>query len=243
MSLPPHPPLEQYANTPAARQRYVNALFDTGAPFYDRIESLMSFGTGGAYRRDALRRHGLVPGHQLLDVATGTGLVARAAADILGSVGRIVGLDPSRGMLKESQRNGNTCLVQGVGEALPFADATFDFLTMGYAMRHVPDLEVAFREYRRVLRRGGRVLILEISRPESTIGHRLAQIYFRRLVPLATRIGTGSAGAQDMMKYYWDTIDQCVPPAAIVGALAAAGFIDPRRAVSGGIFSEYVATA
>lgn len=243
MPLPPHPPLAQYAEAPAARQRYVNALFDTGAPFYDRIASAMSFGTGGWYRRDSLRRHGLAPGHRLLDVATGTGLVARAAADILGAQGRVIGLDPSRGMLNESQRNGSACLVQGVGEALPFADATFDFVTMGYAMRHVPDLEMAFREYRRVLRRGGRVLILEISRPQSAIGFALARMYFRGLVPLVARIGTRSAGAEDMMKYYWDTIDQCVPPAAIVGALATAGFDNPQRIVSGGIFSEYVATA
>lgn len=243
MSLPPHPPLAQYADTPAARQRYVNDLFDTGAPFYDRIEALMSFGTGGVYRRDALRRHGLAPGLRLLDVATGTGLVARAAADILGAAGRIVGLDPSRGMLKESQRNGSARLVQGVGEKLPFADASFDFVTMGYAMRHVPDLEMAFREYRRVLRRGGRVLILEMSRPESTIGHQLARMYFSKLVPLATRIGTRSAGAQDMMTYYWDTVDQCVAPTAILGALATVGFESPQRVVSGGIFSEYAATA
>ena len=243
MSLPPHPPLPQYASAPAARQRFVNTLFDTGAPHYDRIASAMSFGTGGWYRRSALRRHGLVPSMRVLDVATGTGLVARAAADILRGDGTIIGLDPSRGMLAESQRLGHATLVQGIGEALPFADRTFDFLTMGYALRHVPDLEMAFREYRRVLKPGGRILILEISRPESTVGRGLASLYFGRLVPLAAKIGTGSAGARDMMKYYWDTIEQCVPPAAILGALEKTGFDNPRRVISGGIFSEFAASA
>jgi demethylmenaquinone methyltransferase/2-methoxy-6-polyprenyl-1,4-benzoquinol methylase len=243
MPLPPHPPLAQYAGSPTGRQRYVNALFDTGAPHYDRIASLMSFGTGGLYRRHALRRHGLRPGMRMLDVATGTGLVARAAADILGAEGSIVGLDPSRAMLDQSQGLGSATLVQGVGEALPFADGTFDFLTMGYALRHVPDLETTFREYRRVLRRDGRVLILEISRPESSIGRGIASVYFGRIVPIVTRIGTGSTGARDMMKYYWDTIEQCVPPPAILGALAAAGFQSPERVISGGIFSEFAAIA
>jgi demethylmenaquinone methyltransferase/2-methoxy-6-polyprenyl-1,4-benzoquinol methylase len=243
MPLPPHPPLPHYAAAPAGRQRWVNDLFDTGAPHYDRVVSVMSLGTGGVYRRAALRRHGLVPGMRLLDVATGTGPVARAAAGILRGEGLIVGLDPSRGMLNESRRLGDATLVQGIGEALPFADGSFDLLTMGYALRHVPDLEMTFREYRRVLRPGGHVLILEISRPTSSIGRKLAAFYFGRLVPLATRLGTGSAGAGDMMRYYWDTIEQCVPPEAILRAMATAGLEKPERVISGGIFSEFAARA
>lgn len=239
MPLPPHPPLAQYENALGRRQEFVNGLFDSGAPYYDRIVSAMSFGTGNKYRRDALDRNGLVPGMRVLDVATGTGLVARAVSEMLGPGGRVVGLDPSRGMLKESQRAGGVALVQSVGEALPFADKTFDFLTMGYALRHVPDLERAFREYRRVLRPGGRVLILEISRPESALGRAIASLYFGRFVPLATRIGTGSPVAQRMMKYYWDTIEQCVPAEAILGTLRDAGFGDANRYLYRGLFSEY----
>ena len=243
MTLPPHPPLAPYRNAPVERQQFVNELFDSAAPYYDRIVSAMSFGTGNWYRREALRRHGLVPGMKVLDVATGTGMVARAASDLLGGDGMVVGLDPSRGMLNESQRAGAASLVQSVGETLPFASDTFDFLTMGFALRHVSDLEAAFRGYRRVLRPGGRVLLLEISRPESASGRAAAGLFFGRFVPLATRIGTGSDDAQRMMKYYWDTIDQCVPAEAILGALRRAGFSDVERVAFLGVFSEYTGRA
>ena len=203
----------------------------------------MSLGTGYLYRRGALRRHGLVPGMRVLDVATGTGLVARAAIELLGPQGEVVGLDPSSGMLAECRRVPRVSLVQGSGDSLPFADAAFDFLTMGYALRHVEDLEATFREYRRVLRPGGRVLILEISRPERPLGRALAGFYFGKLVPLAARLTMGSDAAQQMMTYYWDTIRECVPPEAILGALRRAGFSASERVRSGGIFSEFTALA
>lgn len=243
MPLAPHPPLAQYRDAPAARQQYVNALFDAAAPHYERIVAAMSLGTGQSYRRDALDRHGLAAGQRVLDVATGTGLVARCAREIVGAGGCVVGLDPSRGMLEESRRGTGAALVQSVGEVLPFGDAAFDFLTMGYALRHVPDLERAFGEYRRVLQPGGRVLILEISRPESRLARRLACLYFGRLVPVATRLGTGSADAQRMMKYYWDTIEHCVSPETILTALGRAGFTRVERYTFRGIFNEYSGTA
>jgi demethylmenaquinone methyltransferase/2-methoxy-6-polyprenyl-1,4-benzoquinol methylase len=103
----------------------------------------------------------------------------------------------------------------------------------------VSDLHAAFREYHRVLRPSGRVLILEISRPASRIGLGLARLYLKRLVPFITRVGTGSADAQRLMDYYWDTIEHCVPPEAILDAMHRAGFEATRR-VQGGLLSEYV---
>jgi demethylmenaquinone methyltransferase/2-methoxy-6-polyprenyl-1,4-benzoquinol methylase len=123
-------------------------------------------GSGALYRRQALQRLGVRPGMSFLDVATGTGLVAREAASLAGGSG-VIGLDPSRGMLEQARRTVTAPLVQARGEALPFGDARFDALSMGYALRHVSDLHAAFREYHRVLRPRGRVLILEISRPAS----------------------------------------------------------------------------
>ena len=94
-------------------------------------------------------------------------LTTQCALGLVGSTGYVVGLDPSAGMLHEARKGPCRNLIQGVGEELPFPDASFDFLSMGYALRHVSDLHVAFREYRRVLRPGGIVLLLEVSRPRS----------------------------------------------------------------------------
>jgi demethylmenaquinone methyltransferase/2-methoxy-6-polyprenyl-1,4-benzoquinol methylase len=112
---------------------------------------------------------------------------------------------------------------------------------MGYALRHVSDLNRLFAEYARVLEPGGRVLILEITKPRSAFGTALARGYFGTVVPFLARITTGSADASRLMRFYWDTIADCVPPSVIVGALERAGF-SAERTVSLGIFSEYAGT-
>jgi demethylmenaquinone methyltransferase / 2-methoxy-6-polyprenyl-1,4-benzoquinol methylase len=239
-SRAPIPTLRSYYPSDAERQRFVTALFDRGAPFYDRVTDWMSLGMGRGYRRRALERTGLRSGMRLLDVATGTGQMAAAALGIVGRTGRVVGLDPSPGMVREMRRRITVPIVQSLGQELPFRDAQFDVVSMGYALRHLPDLGLAFEEYRRVLKPGGRVLILEISRPTSRPGLRLTRWYFRDFVPWATRRLTSSRDAELMIRYYWDTIAACVPPEVIMSALRAAGFHDVARRAEVGIFSAYV---
>jgi len=113
---------------------------------------------------------------------------------------------------------------------------------MGYALRHVPDLETAFCEYHRVLRPGGRLLVLEITAPTSRLGRALSGLYLARVVPALTRAATGSADAESLTRYYWDTIVECVPPDVILQALRGAGFHDARRHVLGRLLSEYAAS-
>lgn len=237
----PHPLLERYYATEEERQRRVRFLFDQSAPCYDQITQAMSFGSGQGYRRRVLARAGLGPGAAVLDVACGTGVLAAAARAIVGMGGRVVGLDPSVGMLVEARRRGGPALVRATAEALPFADSSFDLITMGYALRHVADLEVTFAEYRRVLVPGGRALILEITPPASRLPFRLLRTYLRRVVPLlARRHGPHPA---ELMAYYWDTIEQCVAPATILRALGSSGFARAERRVELGVFSEYSAVA
>lgn len=239
----PHPTLTDYYRSPEERQAVVNGLFDESARYYDWICKVMSVGTGSRYRREVLEKSGLVPGMRLLDVATGTGLVAREAAAILGDPRRVVGLDPSAGMLAECGRSTPVRLVQAVGEALPFRDAQFDRLSMGYALRHVPDLERAFREYRRVLKSGGRVVIMEIVRPRSRVGLFALRVLLKYALPLVTRIGTRSRGAERLMRYYWDTVARCVPPEVILETLRRVGFEQVERHTLGAVLTEYLGTA
>ena len=114
-------------------------------------------------------------------------------------------------------------------------------LSMGFALRHVPDLEAAFREYRRVLKPGGRVLLLEVSRPHSPVSRWLVRVHLQHILPLMARISTRSQPAQLLMKYYWDTIDRCVPPETIMDVLRHGGFVDVDRRTLFGFLSEYSA--
>ena len=214
-------------------------MFNASAEHYDWITNVMSFGSGEWYRKQALLRAGLTSGLTHLDVGAGTGVVSLLSQQILADDGMVVALDPSPGMLGEAKKSGVQQATLGLGEALPFPDDTFDILTMGYALRHVADLKDAFNEYRRVLKPGGKVLILEISKPSSALATSFLKAYMKGVVPLATRLFRRSADAQELMRYYWDTIEQCVPPTQIVNALKDVGFQDSKRDVVMGIFSEY----
>src|SRR5262245_18093350 len=116
---PPHPVLQRYYASETDRQSFVGDLFDRVARHYDQVGRMLDFGSGARYRRRALRVAGLRPGMRLLDVATATGLVSKGAVPLLGESGRVVGVDPSRGMLREAQHAPPGPLVQGRAEALP----------------------------------------------------------------------------------------------------------------------------
>ena len=239
--LAPHPLLKSYYADEPGRKRRVNEMFDESAPHYDWITGAMSFGTGRWYRGDALKRHGVGPGTRLLDVGAGTGVISLLAQELVGPTGKVVAVDPSEGMLAEARKAGVRDTRLGRGEQLPVGDGEFDMLTMGYALRHVEDLVVTFREYLRALAPGGRVLLLEISRPDGKFQYTMVKFYLKHVVPAVTRIVRRSAEAQRLMRYYWDTIESCVPPADILDALRSAGFTDVRRHVLNGMFSEYSA--
>jgi demethylmenaquinone methyltransferase/2-methoxy-6-polyprenyl-1,4-benzoquinol methylase len=174
-----------------------------------------------------------------LDVAVGTGLVAREIQRVVGVDGKLVGIDPSAGMMNIISQSDAISLVQGRAEDLPFADASFDFLTLGFALRHLDDLERVFAEFRRVLRPGGRALLLEITRPSGRVAQALARVYMRQVVPLLARAIAQDRETPRLYRYYWDTIEACAAPESIMATLRAAGFSDVDRHVEIGLFSEF----
>lgn len=238
--LRPHPPLDNYYRDAAQQKEFLRKSFDETAPWYDWTDRVLSFGSGDWYRREAVKRVGFERGMKLLDLASGTGVVARAAARVNGDPRSIIGMDPSIGML----RSGHTesAKVQAPAEALPFASNAFDRITVGFAMRHFSDLSVVFRECHRVLRPGGKMLILEITAPESRIGRAMLGTYMGVITPALVRMRTRNARATKLFHYYWETTRDCVRPQVILDALRDAGFSDTKREVALGIFSEYTAT-
>ena len=237
----PHPIIKTRFQTEAQKADFVNQLFDRGAQYYDGVVSWGFLGTGSAYRRWALRRHGLRAGQQVLDVGCGTGLVALEAARILGTAENITCLDPSASMLSVAKLKLNARFLQGRAEEIPLPEGSFDFLTMGYALRHVTSLDQAFHEYHRVLAPGGKVLLLEITKPSNRVGAAVLKFYFKSLYPWLARMFTGSEAARDLVKYYWETIEACIRPELILDALNRVGFRQVKRDSCFGMVSEYSA--
>jgi demethylmenaquinone methyltransferase/2-methoxy-6-polyprenyl-1,4-benzoquinol methylase len=238
----PHTALVEHYPDADQKQTFLRRIFDESAPHYEAIARLGFFGSGQWYRKDALRRAGLRPGMRVLDVASGTGPTARAIRDVIGDESALTCLEPSSGMLAESRKTLGCEHVQATAEAMPFPDESFDFLTMGFAMRHVDDLEGAFRQYRRVLRPGSKALLLELTLPENRLARFFLKLYFKHTLPFIVRLCTGSKQAAQMMWYYWDTMDTVVPPETVIHALRQAGFTRVERRVTLGLFSEYEAT-
>lgn len=232
--------LQPYFTGEEQRRAVTRAMFDQAASGYDQAERITALGSGAWYRRDVLRRNGLHAGMTLLDVAAGTGLVAAEGQRLIGPSGRLLALDPSPGMLAELRKKLDVETIEAYAESIPLPDNHVDFVSMGYALRHVGDLDQAFGEYLRVLRPGGRACIMEISRPESRLGQLALRAYIRGVVPFLARLTRGQANVKLLWEYYGETIDLAVEPERILDAMRRSGFVDVECSVTFGIFREYL---
>ncbi len=237
----PHAPLTEYYEREEDRRAWVGEQFDKTAADYDRIERVLGLGTGPAYRRKMLAFAGLQPGMRMLDVGMGTGLVAKQAVRILGNASMVTGVDPSVGMIQNAKLPAGVTVVEGRAERIPLADAGFDFLSMGYALRHVSDMSVAFAEFHRVLKPGGKVCIMEITTPPGKIGTALLKGYCKYVVPALAKLIAKDKDTAQLWRYYWDTIEACAAPEKVMATLESAGFVNVRRNRDLGMFTTYLA--
>jgi demethylmenaquinone methyltransferase/2-methoxy-6-polyprenyl-1,4-benzoquinol methylase len=219
-----HDIIARYYADPVRRLALMRDLFNRSARYYDPVNRLFSLGSGAWYRRACLRDAGVQPGCVVVDVAVGTGLLAREAVGLTGDARAVIGVDVSEAMLSIARARLGIALVQGAAEALPLASACADFVTMGYALRHIADLHGALREARRVLRPGGTVVLLEISPPRKRLNRMLAAVYIGRIIPALALLTTRNRRARALMRYHWQTIVNMMPPEIVIGAMEECGF-------------------
>lgn len=214
----------------------VRHMFDRIAPVYDAMNRTMTAGLDRRWRR--LTAQAVVsPGDSVLDACCGTGDLAIACAR---AGGRVTGLDFSEPMLERARRKEPVLeWVRGDLLALPFADASFDAATVGFGVRNVDDLQRALAELRRVLRAGGRIGILEITRPRGLLAP-FYRFWFDGVVPLLGKLLPGGSA----YTYLPASVRRFPGPDDLAGLIAAAGFGDVRyRLFAGGIVALHTAEA
>ena len=235
----PHPVLKPHYNSFEEKQKFLRIAFDAAAPFYEGIAKWGFFGSGDWCRKDSLVRQGLKAGMKVIDVPSGTGPTARAAVQIVGSTSLVTCVEPSSEMLEESKKQLDCCYIQASADVIPLFSAAYDFLTMGFALRHVNDLQGSFREYFRVLKPGGIACILHVTKPRHSLAQIPFRLYFKTVLPFLKRIYTGSPAVEYLMQYYWDTMGSMVPSDMVLRALGSAGLFEVKQKVFRSVFTEY----
>ena len=205
----------------------VKGVFDSVASRYDIMNDLMSGGMHRLWKRYTIQHANARPGHVILDLAGGTGDLAREFARVVGERGRVVLADINAAMLEHGRRRlvdagiaGNVELAQVNAEVLPFADNTFDRISIAFGLRNVTDKEAALAEMHRVLKPGGKVLILEFSRPSSAIKP-VYDLYSFKVLPLLGKLVTSDP---DSYQYLAESIRMHPDQESLLSMMQDAGF-------------------
>jgi len=227
-----------------AKGRAIRQMFDEIAPRYDLLNRLLSFGVDRRWRRVAVRQLAILPDGRVLDVATGTGDVALEIARQTAPSVRIIGADFTQGMLVRGREKvaaslwyDRIGLVNAPCEALPHPDGTFDGVTIAFGIRNVVDRERGLREMTRVLKPGGRVVILEFATPRSWLFRSVYLFYFHQLLP---RLG-GLLSRRSAYQYLPESVQEFPDRQTFLAMMAAAGLTALRHIdLTGGIAVIYV---
>jgi demethylmenaquinone methyltransferase / 2-methoxy-6-polyprenyl-1,4-benzoquinol methylase len=216
----------------------VAAMFDGVAARYDRTNTVISFGRDRAWRRATRRALDLRPGARVLDVGAGTGV---STAAFTGEDRVAVGVDISLGMLAAGRRRRpHVPLLAADALTLPFADAAFDAVTISFALRNVVDPVAALREFRRVTRPGGRLVVCEFSHPSNRLFRTVYLSYLMRSLPAVAR---RVASNPDAYVYLAESIRAWPDQAGLAGWLTDAGWSGASwRNLTGGVVALHRAT-
>ncbi|KYP80494.1 demethylmenaquinone methyltransferase [Ferroacidibacillus organovorans] len=182
-----------------SKAEFVHDVFSTIAKQYDVMNSVLSFNQHKFWRKFAMKKMRIKPGERCLDVATGTGDWAISMANAVGPSGEVVGIDFCQEMLdiaipktQQSGLSNVTKMMLGNAMALPFSSDEFNYATIGFALRNVPDLDQVLREMYRVVKPGGLVVSLELSKPTNRLFRSVYYTYFNHVLPLLGRIVVGN---------------------------------------------------
>lgn len=221
----------------------IQRMFAEVAPGYDRANRALSLGIDGWWRRQAVRMTDVRPGEHGLDVCSGTGDLAMA---LLRAGAAMVGADFCAPMLARAAAKpsgaaaalGRPLFLCADALALPFADATFDFATVAFGIRNVSDPSAGLREMARVVRPGGRIVVLEFTKPRMPLLGPAYRFYFRRVLP---RLGSWISGARnEAYRYLHDSVMAFPERDEFLAVMRAAGLRTPRmRLLTGGIAALY----
>ena len=208
------------------KARRVAEVFDSVAPRYDLMNDLMSAGLHRVWKAFTVQLAGLRPGQRVLDVASGTGDLARAFAQRVQPGGMVVATDINGAMLDEGRRrllDAGVCVpaVQCDAEHLPFADASFDRVSVAFGLGNMTHKDAALAEFRRVLRPGGKLLVLEFSRPWEPV-RPLYDWYSFQVLPRLGRLVAGDAGSY---RYLAESIRKHPDQATLKTMMEQAGFV------------------
>ena len=222
-------------------------MFDRIAGLYDRMNTVMTAGLHRVWRRRAADLAELERGGRALDVATGTGDLALELAARVGPGGEVVGIDFSERMLELARTKAAALAPERArvrfehanALALPFGEASFDAATVGFGARNFADLEQGMRELTRVVRPGGRVVVLEITTPRRAPLSTFFQLWFERAVPLLGRL----AGDAQAYSYLPSSVKRFPGPEELAKLMSRSGLCDIRYIVTaGGIVAFHVGT-
>ena len=207
--------------------RHVRTVFDSVADNYDLMNDLMSFGIHRLWKRYAINMAGIRPGQRILDLAGGTGDLTRLMAPLTGPDGHVVLSDINAAMLSNGRSalldhgiSGNVTFALANAEQLPFPDHSFDLVTIAFGLRNVTDKQHALHEMQRVLRPGGRLLVLEFSRPAPV----LKPVYDFYSFNILPRLGKLVAHDADSYRYLAESIRMHPDQQTLQGMLEQAGF-------------------